>query len=165
MTPWTQHNINISHRPDYLKKNACLLSTDSEEHPSFWQQCQEAMLRTPHTAWLPQAGRDEGCWCRNKSFHSSWMLPHRIWALSHMWAAPSSLRRSLPVLDRNICEDPWPSQDSSSSIIFVGHTLCRRDLQRVYLPPSHHTGRSSFNEGSRAQEGWPVVSREVQLWL
>lgn len=113
----------------------------------------------------PQAGRDEGCWCRNKSFHSSWMLPHRIWALSHMWAAPSSLRRSLPVLDRNICEDPWPSQDSSSSIIFVGHTLCRRDLQRVYLPPSHHTGRSSFKEGSRAQEGWPVASREVQLWL
>lgn len=84
----------------------CFLLTPRNIHP-LGINGKKAMLHTPRAAWLlraggaGEAGRDKGCWCRNKSFHFRWTLPHRMWARFHMWAAPSSLGRSLPVLDRN----------------------------------------------------------------
>ena len=85
-----QHNVNVSHRPDYLKKMpVCFLLTPGNLHP-LGKNSKKAMLCTPRTAWLLQAGgaseagRDEGCQRKNKSFNSGQMLPHHIWACSHM---------------------------------------------------------------------------------
>lgn len=63
-------------------KVACLLSTGSKEH--LGENGMKAMLCIPRVAWLPQAGgaheagRAEGYRCRNKSFHSSRLLPHHV---------------------------------------------------------------------------------------
>jgi len=80
--------MRMSHPIQIIQTNACLLSSDSEERPSSWQQCPEVMLRTPR-ATRPQpgseAGRDEGCQCSVQKQVLSFCpdAPHRIWARSH----------------------------------------------------------------------------------
>lgn len=168
MPSHTQYNTNVE---DPIIWKRCLFASYWLQGTS-WQKWHESSAVHTTCGMAPTGWRGPWGW-------EDWGLSVQKQVLSFQPAASPSHLSTLSHVSSSLIaqvdsaspkqEYLWGlqlSQGSSSPIsawVCSGCTyLC---LQWVQLPPNNHRGNCFLKEGSQGQENWPVMSREVQLWL